>query len=131
MFSSESLLTCGLVPWLKPRTISETDEGWLYNAADVFKSRKFFNEDLYKAIENSPRRSYEKESNLHKTTHCIRMSFSRFDQQDAIIRLDIGFDSRIIKALFPKAWEKFTSIYGTGMPCQHGKPESFEAHACE
>ncbi|KAL6229328.1 hypothetical protein BDW75DRAFT_235294 [Aspergillus navahoensis] len=116
------------IPRPRPRKISETEDGRLYNAADVSKSRKFFNENIFKAIEDSPKRSHEKESNLHRTTHCIRMSFSRSDQQDAIIRLDIGFDSKIIKALFPNAWQKFTSIYGVAAPSQHGNPGSFEAH---
>lgn len=59
------------------------------------------------------------------------MSFARSDQQDAIIRLDIGFNSGIIKALFPKAWERFMSIYGTGSLSQHDNLGSFEAHVCE
>jgi hypothetical protein len=56
------------------------------------------------------------------------MSFPRSDQQDAMIRLDIGLDSGIIKALFPKAWERFMSIYGVGPLSQHDNPGSFEAH---
>lgn len=112
-------------------TISETDDVWLYNAADVDKSRKFFNEKLYKAIENSPQRTHEKERKLLRTTQCIRMSFSRSNKQDAVIRLDIAFDSGIIKALFPKAWEHFVEIYGAGAPSTHVNLVSCEEHVCK
>lgn len=59
------------------------------------------------------------------------MNFPRSNQQDAIIRLDIGFDTGVIRALFLKAWEKFTSIYGIDTPNQLDAQGFLEANACE
>lgn len=116
------------LPCLRPKTIADPKDAWLYDAADVYNSRSFFSEDLFKAIESSVRRSHEKESRLHKTTHCIRMSFSHSDQQDAMIRLDIGFNDEIVKALFPDAWIRFKSKYGTWVLSEQKSSEFSESH---
>ncbi|KAF7623890.1 hypothetical protein F9C07_2143945 [Aspergillus flavus] len=96
----------------RPRTITETDECWTYNAASVDKVCKFLNERLYTTFDNSPKRLREKEENLWKTTHCIRMRFPWNNQQDAIVQLDMAFDCEIVQTLFPSAWDKFILVHG-------------------
>ncbi|KAL4891320.1 hypothetical protein BDV59DRAFT_182206 [Aspergillus ambiguus] len=96
----------------KPITISESDECWTYNAAGVDKVRKFLNEGVYAAFDNSPKRIREKEENIWKTTHCVRMQFPRNNQQDAIVQLEIAFDCGIVQELFPSTWYKFISVHG-------------------
>jgi hypothetical protein len=39
------------------------------------------------------------------------MSFARYNLQDAFIELDIGFDSELLQALYPSAWERFVSTH--------------------
>lgn len=59
------------------------------------------------------------------------MSFSRPEQLDAIIRLDISFNDQIVKALFPNAWERFKSKYGTWALRQQKSSELSETQLCE
>lgn len=59
------------------------------------------------------------------------MSFSRPEQLDAIIRLDISFNDEIVKALFPNAWERFKSKYGTWALRQQKSSELSETQLCE
>ncbi|RAH84385.1 hypothetical protein BO86DRAFT_416919 [Aspergillus japonicus CBS 114.51] len=102
-----------VVPLPKPKTNTESDGAWFYSTADVTRARHFLNKDLYEAFENSPRRTREKENQLLTSTQCIRMSFPRYDHQDATVQLDIGFHDSIVKALFPTAWERFLTVHGT------------------
>ncbi|PYH75398.1 hypothetical protein BO82DRAFT_388035 [Aspergillus uvarum CBS 121591] len=103
------------VPLPKPKTNTESDGAWFYSTADVTRARHFLSKDLYEAFENSPRRTREKENQLLTSTQCIRMSFPRYDHQDATVQLDIGFHDSIVKALFPTAWERFLTVHGTEM----------------
>ncbi|KAH2362714.1 hypothetical protein KXV98_004797, partial [Aspergillus fumigatus] len=102
----------------RPTTITEADDAWAYNAADMDTAVKFFSEAIYKAIESSPKRLREKENQFVKSTQCIQMRFPRHNQQDAIVRLDVGFDSEVVKALFPTAWERLSSVHGFRSPSQ-------------
>jgi hypothetical protein len=94
---------------------------------------KFFSEAIYKAIESSPKRLREKENQFVKTTQCIQMRFPRHNQQDAIVRLDVGFDSEVVKALFPTAWEILISVHGfrSSSPSTNSTIEPFESHLCK
>jgi hypothetical protein len=119
-----------LLAYSRPRTITKAEECWAYNAADVDKVRKFLNGEIYKAFDSSPQRMREKEDNLRKTTQCIRMSFPRYNQQDALVQLDMAFDHEIAKALFPSAWDKFISVHGP-IPPQDHTARYPEAHQCK
>lgn len=77
-------------------------------------ARTFFEGRIYKAIKESPKRAQEEEHQMLATTQCIRMRFPKQGQQDALVRLDIGFDSDLIETLFPRAWKRFLSVHGTG-----------------
>ncbi|KAL2784140.1 hypothetical protein BJX66DRAFT_317156 [Aspergillus keveii] len=98
----------------KPTTVTKTADLWIYDAANVDVISKLLNEDICGAIECSPRRVREKENQFLKTTQCIQMAIPRPNQSDAIVRLDVGFNCELIKALFPTAWEKLASLHGLG-----------------
>jgi hypothetical protein len=100
-----------LVPPPKPTTVTKTADLWIYDAANVDVISKLLNEDICGAIECSPRRVREKENQFLKTTQCIQMNIPRPNQHDAIMRLDVGFNCDLIKALFPTAWEKLVSLH--------------------
>lgn len=132
-FGLESALTLNLVSCSRPTTITEADDAWAYNAADMDTAVKFFSEAIYKAIESSPKRLREKENQFVKSTQCIQMRFPRHNQQDAIVRLDVGFDSEVVKALFPTAWERLSSVHGFRSPSQstNRNIEQLEPHLCK
>jgi hypothetical protein len=66
-----------------------------------------FGERIYSAVETSANRISEKiKGPTLQITESVRSKFPRNNSEDAIICLNIGFDSELIRSLFPMAYEK-------------------------
>lgn len=101
----------------KPITNAETEGNWAYSATDLLAIRNIFGEQIYNAVENSPKRMEEKsQKNNGEVIECVRMNFSRRNLEDATIWLDVGFANGIARRLFPEAREGVTFLFNSHPP---------------
>ncbi|KAA8652771.1 protein hrmA [Aspergillus tanneri] len=94
-----------------PTTGAGTEDSWTYNASNLDAVADIFGERIYSAVESSAGRLIEKaKSSISRITESIRSKFPRNNSEDAIVCLNIGFGSDLIRSLFPTAYRSLFSL---------------------